>query len=130
MSLIADLVLALHFAIALFIALGLLLIPLGFIYSWSWIRNRRFRQIHAILMLLVAIETVFAITCPLTVLEARLRQTTAPESFWAHHLNQLLYWDLPPVFFLGIYLLCSIWVIFLWKRIPPIQRTQSTKVVE
>ena len=119
MALIADLVLALHFGIALFITLGLALIPLGFTYSWKWIRNRRFRQIHAGLMLFVAIEAMFAITCPLTVLEARLRDTPAPESFWAYHLNQLLYWDLPPTFFLGLYLLCSIWVVFLWLRIPP-----------
>ena len=101
MILLADIVLALHFGIALFITLGLLLIPLGFIYSWSWIRNRRFHQIHAGLMLFVAIEAVFAVTCPLTVLEAQLRHTTAPQSFWAYQLNQLLYWDLPPAFFLG-----------------------------
>lgn len=118
MTSLADIVLAFHFGIALFITLGLLLIPLGFIYSWSWIRNRRFRQIHAGLMLFVAIETVFAITCPLTVLEAQLRQTTAPQSFWAYQLNQLLYWDLPPSFFVGLYLLCSIWVVYLWRRIP------------
>ena len=123
MILLADIVLALHFGIALFITLGLLLIPLGFMCSWSWICNRRFRQIHAGLMLFVAIEAIFAITCPLTVLEARLRQTTAPQSFWAYQLSQLLYWDLPPAFFLGLYLLCSIWVIYLWRRLPPIQRT-------
>ena len=119
MTSLADIVLAFHFGIALFITLGLLLIPLGFIYSWSWIRNRRFRQIHAGLMLFVSIEAVFAITCPLTVLEAQLRQTTAPQSFWAYQLNQLLYWDLPPSFFVGLYLLCSIWVVYLWRRIPP-----------
>ena len=119
MTSLADIVLAFHFGIALFITLGLLLIPRGFIYSWSWIRNRRFRQIHAGLMLFVAIETVFSITCPLTVLEAQLRQTTAPQSFWAYQLNQLLYWDLPPSFFMGLYLLCSIWVVYLWRRIPP-----------
>ena len=119
MTSLADIVLAFHFSIALFITLGLLLIPLGFIYSWSWIRNRRFRQIHAGLMLFVAIEAVFAITCPLTVLEAQLRQTTAPQSFWAYQLNQLLYWDLSPSFFVGLYLLCSIWVVYLWRRIPP-----------
>jgi len=119
MTSLADLVLAFHFGIALFITLGLLLIPLGFIYSWSWIRNRRFRQIHAGLMLFIAIEAVLAITCPLTLLEAQLRQTTAPQSFWAYQLNQLLYWDLPPSFFVGLYLLCSIWVVYLWRQIPP-----------
>ncbi len=73
MSSLADLVLVLHFGIALFITLGLALIPLGFIYSRPWIRNRCFRQIHAGLMLFVAIEAVFTINCPLTVLEAQLR---------------------------------------------------------
>ena len=39
MTSLADLVLAFHFGIALFITLGLLLIPLGFIYSWSWLMD-------------------------------------------------------------------------------------------
>ncbi|NCX66066.1 MAG: DUF2784 family protein [Burkholderiaceae bacterium] len=87
MTSLADIVLAFHFGIALFITLGLLLIPLGFIYSWSWIRNRRFRQIHAGLMLFVAIEAVFAITCPLTL-------------FWAYTPEGL---DIHRVLGIGVY---------------------------
>jgi hypothetical protein len=78
MALIADLVLALHFGIALFIALGLLLIPLGFICSWSWIRNRHFRQIHAGLMLFVAIEAIFAITCPINRIRGKTSAINCP----------------------------------------------------
>ena len=51
MTSLADIVLAFHFGIALFITLGLLLIPLGFIYSWSWIRNRRCWQNHPLVVL-------------------------------------------------------------------------------
>ncbi len=119
MTLLADIVLAFHFALALFLVFGMTLIPLGFLYSWQWTRNRRFRQVHAGLMIFIAIEAIFAITCPLTLIEAQLRQTSAPESFWAYQLNQLLYWDLPPSFFLMLYLACSLWVIYLWKKVPP-----------
>jgi hypothetical protein len=112
-------ILALHFAMAFFIVFGMLIIPLGIFYHWDWIRNRRFRLIHAGLMLFVTFEAIFAITCPLTILEAKLRQTAAPQSFWADQLNQILYWDLPPSFFLILYILCGFWVIYLWKRVPP-----------
>ena len=124
-ALLADIVLAVHFALALFLVLGLILIPLGFVYPWQWIRNRRFRQIHAGLMIFVAIEAIFAMTCPLTIIEAQLRQTTAPESFWAYQLSQLLYWDLPPSFFLILYSACALWVIYLWKKVPP----KSKKII-
>ena len=117
--LLADLVLITHFAIAAFLALGMLLIPLGAYWHWTWVRSRRLRQIHMGLMLLIAIEALFHITCPLTTLEAFLRDTTAPKSFWMHQLSQLLYWDLPIQFFTILYLGCLAWTIGLWNIIPP-----------
>ncbi len=50
---LADLVLAIHFALAAFVTLGLLLIPVGAICSWQWVRNRIFRTVHAGLMVFV-----------------------------------------------------------------------------
>ena len=92
---LADLVLAIHFALAAFVASGLLLIPMGAICKWQWVRNRIFRTVHAGLMVFVAVEALIGMTCPLTTIEAYLRGTEAQESFLAHHLSRLLYWDLP-----------------------------------
>ena len=120
--LLADLVLITHFAIAAFLALGMLLIPLGAYWHWAWVRSRRLRQIHMGLMVLIAIEALFHITCPLTTLEAYLRKSTAPESFWADQLSKILYWDLPLEFFTILYGCCVVWTLFLWKSVPPINR--------
>jgi hypothetical protein len=122
MTLLADLVLLAHFALAAFLAAGMLLIPLGAYWQWSWVRARRLRQIHAGLMVLIAIEAIFHITCPLTILEALLRRTHAPESFWADQLSKILYWDLPLEFFTILYGCCVVWVLYLWKSVPPIKR--------
>ena len=122
---IADLVLALHFGIAAFITLGLILIPIGGYLGWSWVRWRRLRITHAGLMIFVAFEAVVGMTCPLTIIEANLRRTAAPESFWAYQLERLLYWDLPLSFFLWLYVACAIWVAWLWWRVPPLKPPQK-----
>jgi len=119
MTLLADIVLAIHFGIAAFIAAGLVLIPWGAVRGWVWVRWRRLRLAHAGLMVFVAAEAVVGMTCPLTVVEAYLRGAQAPESFWGYWLERLLYWNLPTSFFLVLYGLCAIWVVVLWRRYPP-----------
>jgi hypothetical protein len=74
---LADLVLAIHFALAAFVASGLLLIPIGAICNWQWVRNKVFRTVHAGLMVFVAFEALIGMTCPLTTIEAYLRGTEA-----------------------------------------------------
>jgi hypothetical protein len=57
-------------------------------------------------------------TCPLTLVEAYLRGAQAPESFWGYWLERLLYWNLPPSFFLLLYGLCAMWVAMMWFLFP------------
>jgi hypothetical protein len=118
MTWLADLVLAIHFGIAAFIAAGLVLIPWGGARGWAWVRWRRLRLVHAGLMVFVAAEAVVGMTCPLTLVEAYLRGAQAPESFWGYWLERLLYWNLPPSFFLVLYGLCAMWVVMMWFLIP------------
>jgi hypothetical protein len=125
-NLLADIVLALHLAIAAFITAGLILIPLGGLMGWAWVRYRRFRFLHAGLMVFVATEALLGIACPLTVLESALRQQEAPDYFLADLMHRLLYWDAPLELFLALYVLCALWVLVLWKWIPP----QGTKLSE
>lgn len=117
--LLADAVLFLHLLIALFLVAGLVLIPMGGINKWRWVRHRRLRLIHAALMVFVALEALLGIACPLTILEAALRREEAPAYFLAALMQSLLFWDAPLAFFLALYLVCAAWVLVLWRVVPP-----------
>ncbi|MEY3970122.1 MAG: hypothetical protein RI968_409 [Pseudomonadota bacterium] len=117
---LADIVLALHLLLATLIAAGLLLIPLGGIRHWRWVRNRRLRLTHAALMLFIALEAILGLTCPLTILEYGLRQEDAPRHFLAETMERLLYWDAPPEAFILLYVICAAWALLLWRLIPPL----------
>ena len=43
---LADLVLTFHVLLVAFIVLGLVLILMGWLKHWAWVRNRRFRSLH------------------------------------------------------------------------------------
>jgi len=118
-SVLADIVLALHLLLAILIATGLFLIPVGHIRNWAWVRNRRLRITHTGLMFFVATEAVLGFTCPLTILEYQLRQQEAPSHFIAEILGRLLYWNAPLEAFMLLYIVYAVWVIFLWKLAPP-----------
>ncbi|MGA1527898.1 MAG: DUF2784 family protein, partial [Burkholderiaceae bacterium] len=97
---LADAVLALHLAIAVFITAGLVLVPLGGVFAWNCVRHFRLRLLHAGLMGFVALEALLGVACPLTVIEFALRKEQAPDFFLANLIHQVLYWDAPLDFFL------------------------------
>jgi hypothetical protein len=71
----ADLVALLHGAYALFVLAGTVLIVSGLILGWRWVWEPRFRTLHLAAVLFVAFRTAAGFSCPLTVLESRLRST-------------------------------------------------------
>jgi hypothetical protein len=115
-SMLADLVLFVHFCIAGFITAGFVLIPLGAAAGWRWVRQRRLRQFHAGAIAFVALESLAGIACPLTVWEAALRGGTVGETGF---IGRLLYWDFPPVFFTLLYVALALLAIGLWRLVPP-----------
>ena len=115
----ADLVMVAHFLLAAFVALGLVVIPFGYKFGWTWVRNRRLRISHAAVMGFVTAETIVGLTCPLTILEHNLRGDSPTQSFVGHWIQRILYWDVPHEMFIALYLFCFVWVMFLWKRCPP-----------
>ncbi|NCV15467.1 MAG: DUF2784 family protein, partial [Betaproteobacteria bacterium] len=96
----------------------LVLIPWGR-SRWRWVRNRRIRQVHLLMMLFIAAQTILGQYCPLTLLEANLRGEEAGPLFLARIVHAVLYWDLPLAFFGALYLLCAAWVVALWRWVPP-----------
>jgi hypothetical protein len=121
-ALLADLVLGVHVLFVVFVVLGLALITVGGLFGWGWVRLRRFRQLHLAAIGFVVIETWLGRICPLTAIEASLRDGASDEyesGFVAHWLARLLYVDAPPWAFTVAYTLFGAAVVAAWWLVPP-----------
>jgi len=101
--LLADSLLVLHFAIVAFIVGGLVLVWIGALLGWGWVRNPAFRYPHLAAIVFVALEALFDYACPLTVLEDSIRGGARPGSFVGHWVHRLLYYDAPAWAFTILY---------------------------
>ena len=122
---LADLVFALHAGVVLFNVGGLLLIVIGGLVGWTWIRQRGFRIAHVALMALVTLEAIFGLTCPLTLLEDALRGVANEQSFVQRWTMALIYWNAPPWVFVLLYVAFLLAVIGAWVAWPPIASKQQ-----
>lgn len=120
---LADCVVALHVAYVAFVVIGQVAILLGALRRWQWIRNRLFRVLHLVAILVVAGEAVLGIPCPLTIWEAQLRrlagQRSATGSFIGHWLHELLFFDFPPWVFTTVYVCFALLVLATLIFLPP-----------
>ena len=124
-SLLADLILVVHFAFVLFIALGLASIWLGAACAWQWVRNLRFRLAHLCAIGFVAAEALAGFACPLTVWEDTLRAAGASgSSFIGRWVGRLLYYDFPEAVFTALYVACALAVAASYVLIPPRPRAR------
>jgi hypothetical protein len=95
----ADVIVVIHVAYVGFVVVGLLIILLGLICRWKWVRNFWFRMIHLLMIVIVGLEAAISFECPLTTLENHLRmlagdQGRPPESdFVGYWANRLLFYD-------------------------------------
>lgn len=96
---LADVIVVVHFAIVLFVILGLFLVILGGALRWSWVRNPVFRLTHLGLIAFIAIQGTFDRICPLTIwehdLRVRARQEAVEGSFIGRLCREWLYVDVP-----------------------------------
>lgn len=103
---LADVVLVLHALLVLFNIGALPVIWIGHFRRWAFVRSFYFRSVHLLLIGVVAAESVFGICCPLTAWEQALRpEPLHQDSFIAHWLHQLLFYDFPAWTFTVAYLL-------------------------
>jgi multisubunit Na+/H+ antiporter MnhB subunit len=127
--LLADAILILHFAFIAFVVVGLVLILVGIFRRWAWIRNIWFRLAHLLAIGLVVAEAWCGIACPLTVWENTLRTTAGErgyaESFVAHWLHVVIFYDFPGWIFTAAYTAFGALVVLTWVIAPP--RTAKTR---
>ena len=119
----ADATLFIHASFVGFVVFGLILVFVGKLRSWSWVRNRRFRIAHLAAIGIVVLQSWFSIICPLTLWEMELRDRagdiTYPGSFVAHWLETLLYYRAPEWVFILLYTLFAALVVGSWFWVRP-----------
>ena len=122
-AILADAILAVHFAFVMFIVVGLLLIFAGKRFSWSWVRNFWFRLAHLAGIVVVAVQSWLGIVCPLTTWEMMLRaeagQAVYPGAFIAHWMARLLYYRAPEWVFSVSYTAFGLLVAASWFWVRP-----------
>ena len=120
-TLLADVILIIHFAFVTFVVGGLALIWIGAAAGWDWVRNFRFRVAHLAAIVFVAGEALAGVWCPLTVWEAALRGARAEKSFVAQWVHRLMFYDFPEWVFTAAYVLFALVVIASWRFVRPVQ---------
>jgi len=121
-ALLADLILILHFAFVAFVVAGLLVILVGWLCRWQFVRNFWFRLAHLLAIGVVAAESLAGFVCPLTIWENNLRLLAGggqryQGSFVQHWLHRLMFFEASESTFTILYILfftavaLSLWLV-------------------
>jgi hypothetical protein len=127
LAMLADLLVAFHFCYVAFTIGGELLILLGGLFRWGWVRNLTFRIVHFASVALVAVEASTGTACPLTVWEYQLRvlagqRAEAQVSFIARLVRSIIFYDLPAWVFLVAYIGFALLVGLTFVMVRPRRR--------
>jgi cytochrome c biogenesis protein CcdA len=120
---LADVIVGVHVAYVSYVVLGQLLIWLGLALHWQWVRNPWFRWTHLIMIVIVGLEAVLNIECPLTSWEGRLRelagQKVSGESFVGRLLHNLIFVSWPPWAIESLHVAFALVVLGTFVLAPP-----------
>ena len=119
---LADTLLVVHAGIVVFVLAGTAVILIGR-RAWPWVRAPAWRIAHLALMAFIALQAWRGALCPLTVWEQILRRRAGEpayrESFVAHWLSRVLFFDAPWWAFVAAYSALAVLVVGLWWIVPP-----------
>jgi len=124
--LLADIIAIIHLGYVIYVILGFILIIVGIIFRWKWIRNLPFRITHLLAIVGVACEGLLGVNCPLTVLEFKLRYASnlseEKVSFIGVIVDSLLFYNAPRWVFTIIYTAFAIVVVITFIIAPPTRK--------
>jgi hypothetical protein len=122
-QLLADVVLAMHFALVAFVIGGLVLVVVGNLKNWRFVNGWWFRGAHLAAIAVVVAQAWLGIACPLTTVESWLRLQAGgaayETSFIEHWLTRILFYDAPAWVFTAAYTSFGLAVVAAWWRFPP-----------
>lgn len=113
---LADLVVAIHLAVVVFMILGIVLVLVGWPLKWRWIRNPWFRLTHLGIMGYIVVTALRGEYCFLTTLETDLRRKAGQwrpddRSFVGGLLHDILFVDVPQSELNRIYFVVGVLVL-------------------
>jgi len=119
----ADALLLLHVIFVAFVVFSLVFIIIGKPLHWSWVRNPWFRTAHLSAIALVVVQSWSGIICPLTTWEMALRAKAGAvvyaDSFIAHWLEKVLFYEAPMWVFIVCYTAFGTAVLASWYFVRP-----------
>jgi Protein of Unknown function (DUF2784) len=123
-ALLADTVVIVHFGYVLFAVGGEILVLAGGLLGWRWMRNLPFRLAHLAAVVLVAVEALLGVICPLTEWEYRLRELAGQQverqlSFVARLVRAIIFYDFPAWVFTAAYVAFALLVAGSLLLFPP-----------
>lgn len=113
-----------HAAFILFVVAGLVLIWIGWMFRWEFVRNFWFRVAHLAAIGVVVVESITGVVCPLTTWEDKLRllagnQARYTGSFIRECVHRLIFFNLDERVFTIIYLAFFLAVMLSFWLMPP-----------
>ena len=131
-SLLADILLLIHFAFVAFVVLGFVVIWIGHFCRWPFVRNLRFRIAHLAAIGFVLAESLGGIVCPLTTWENQLRTSAGQDaaysgSFIQHWFGRILFHDWSEQTFTVIYAAFFLFVVLTFWVVRPKRREQRQR---
>lgn len=129
-TLLADIIVTFHLAYVSYVVVGQVLICVGALARWGWVRNPWFRFTHLVAIGIVVVEAAFGWMCPLTIWERELRISAgqSPEelSFVARIVQWVLYYDVPQSQLNKAYIVFGGLVLVTFLLVPPRLRRVRT----
>jgi hypothetical protein len=129
-ALAADAMVFMHLLYVSFTIGGTFLILTGGILKWRWVRNRRFRFLHLGAVVLVAVEALAGVWCPLTTWEWRLRDRAGQDfegdiSFVGRLIRKIIFIEIPDWGFTLMYVGFALLVVAVYILIRPNRRERK-----
>jgi len=115
-------ILALHFVIIAFNVAGCVLVPIGALLGWRWVREFWWRAAHLASLAVVAVQALLGRACFLTIWQAGLANSSHAQPLIASWINRLIYLPLPLWVFTAAYAVVFVYVVALWVWIRPRRR--------
>ena len=122
-KLLADIVAVIHGLLAVYVAVGAVLIVIGLWRRWEFARNFAFRYSHLLLCLGVNVFEWANLPCPLTSLEWYLRErSNEPSGFIQHYVTESIHVNVEPGVLtrLTLPLLLLMTALYIWAGPRPI----------
>lgn len=129
-ALLADLTAAVHFSYVLFVVLAQAYIMVGWLFFWPLTRSRGFRLTHLLMMLVVSIQEMLGLRCPLTVLESHFREMAGQiinedTTFLMEIVRRTMFFALPDWMFTFMYVGFGALVALTFITMPPSYRVEK-----